>query len=324
MKSKSILVTGGSGFIGGEIVFQLSKLGYRVCVLDINKPLYNLPYMRFVQYDLRRISGLKKILTDVDVCIHLAALTGNSSYGISYQSKMFEDNSLIDINTISSAAKAGVKKFIYISSSLVYERSTAFPVKEEITDLLPAPRLAYSFEKLIGERTCEVFAKDYNMDYTICRLFNAYGINSNYREDVKRHVIADLLGKILEGQYPVQILGDGNQKRNFTHVEDLAAGILATIFNKHALGQTFNLGNSKEYSVFELLEMIWKLAKMKKPLKIKHLPSVKNDVVKNYPDLKKTEKILNWKAQISVEEGIKDLIAYKRSTFSAQSLQKIH
>lgn len=312
MKNKPILVTGGSGFIGGEVVFQLSRLGHNVYIADIKKPLYRLKNTHFIQCDLRKNFQKENIFKNIDVCIHLAALTGNSMYGSTYQSKMFEDNALIDINTISGAAKAGVKKFIYISSSLVYERSTRFPVKEQDSDFLSAPKLAYSFEKMIGEKTCETFAQDYKMDYTVCRLFNAFGLNSNNREDVKRHVIADLLEKVLAGQYPIQILGDGKQKRNFTHVKDLAAGIISTIYNKNARGETFNFGNRKEYSIIELLKIIWKLLQMEKSLKITHLPSVKIDVLRNYPDLIKTEKKLGWKAKISVEKGLQELITYKK------------
>lgn len=312
MKNKTVLVTGGSGFIGGEVVFQLSKLGYRVYIVDIQKPLYRLKNTDFIQCDLRKNFQKEHIFKNIDVCIHLAALTGNSIYGSSYQSKMFEENALIDINTISSAARSGVKKFIYISSSLVYERSKVFPLKEETADLLPAPLLAYSFEKLIGERTCKVFAQDYGMDYTICRLFNAFGLNSNQREDVKKHVIADLLEKVLSGQYPVRIFGDGKQKRNFTHVKDLAEGIIATVFNTNSSRETFNLGDNKEYNILELLKMIWKLVKMDDPLKIEHQPSVKIDVLRNHPDLTKTKKNLGWKAKISVEKGLQELIAYKK------------
>jgi UDP-glucose 4-epimerase len=311
MRKKIILVTGGSGFIGSEVVYQLVEKGWHVRVVDILKPQYDLKNVEYIKKDLRNSADFEALFKNVSICIHLAAHIGNISYGVTNQSQMLKDNLLMDLYTIDAAARSSVEQFINISSSLVYEQSKKFPVIEKDVLNLPPPFLSYSFEKLISEKLAATFAKDYSFNYTICRLFNAYGLNSFNHEDKHKHVIAHILEKMLSGQYPLEIYGKGEQKRNFTHVKDLARGIVATAGNPKAYNNDFNIGNPEEYSVLGIIDILWELIYKDKKVKLKHLKGFPEDVSRNYPDIRKSKKILGWEPQISMEEGIKELVDYK-------------
>lgn len=123
------------------------------------------------------------------------------------------------------------------------------------------------------------------------------------------HVIPDLVRKTLSGQYPLEILGDGNQVRSYTYVDDVADGIIFAAAN--AENDDFNIGNGVETKVAELAEMIWTLCGRKEPLKLKHLPAFKYDVRKRVPDISKIRK-LGWEPKLSLEQGLKITIEWLR------------
>jgi len=131
---------------------------------------------------------------------------------------------------------------------------------------------------------------------------NSFGIR-----DKHRHVIEDLFFKIKAGENPLIIIGDGKQKRCFTHVKDLARGIILTLENNKAINEIFNIGNEKEYEISEIVEIIKNVKFPEKKLKIKHIKNANNDVNRNSADSKKALKILKWKPEITMESGIQDL-----------------
>src|ERR1051325_7312570 len=312
MSKRTVLVTGGSGFIGSEVIHQLSLRGYRTINLDICRPKILRPGAHYVQHDLRKAIRFEQLPGQPDACIHLAAHIGNVVYGNTHPARMLADNALIDIQALQASAAARISRFIYVSSSLVYEQSSSFPFTEDCSERIPTPKLAYSFEKVFGERLCQAFHKEFGLPYTICRLFNAYGLTSDGQEDIHRHAIADLLEKVLSGQYLVEILGRGEQKRNYSHVRDLARSLLCVLENSRSENETFNLGNAREYSIKEIVRLIWKLAGQTRPLKIRQLPALSEDIARNRPSLKKARQVLGWKTEINMKEGLAELIAFKR------------
>jgi UDP-glucose 4-epimerase len=303
---KKIIVTGGSGFIGSEVVFQLLGKNYEVINLDIKKPKYKSDAI-FIKCDLRYEFPNKKILRSPEAIIHLAANIGNARYSLDNPYSMLSDNSLIDLNVAKGAVLTKTKKVIYISSSLVYERSNKFPADEILTDTIPHPKLAYSFEKLFGEQIFTNLHKQIGINYVICRLFNAYGVNSYGLRDKHRHVIEDIFQKLKSGNNELTIIGDGKQKRCFTHVKDLARGIILALENKNAINEILNIGSVKEYEINQIAQLIIKLHFSNRKIKIKHTSNINKDINKNSADSKKALKIIKWKPEISMEKGILEL-----------------
>lgn len=307
MKQKTIIITGGSGYVGEELIFQLLKKGYKVANIDKKKPTVN-NKATFYKHNLLNPTGLAKLLKNGDICIHLAAEVGGVSFANKYPAKIISNNSLIDINIINAAKNAGIKKIIYISTSIVYEKSNNFPLKENQTDSLPSPDLSYGFEKLFGENLCKAAEREYGLKFSICRLFNVYGIGSNGIGDPNGHVIPDLITKVKKSKEKIELWGGKGITRSFTHVSDIASGIIAVMESKKAENQIFNIGNSKEYSLEEIIKILWKLMKKKGVVKFKYKPTKFQDVKRSFADTGKAKKLLNWDAKIKMEEGLKGML----------------
>jgi nucleoside-diphosphate-sugar epimerase len=165
------------------------------------------------------------------------------------------------------------------------------------TDLgkYPPPASAYGFSKLIGEYYCRFFEEEFGLPYTICRPFNIYGLEDLPQAEVAlSHVIPDLIKKITGGQYPVEILGNGNQTRCFTHVADVARGIILAMKSPKALNEDFNLGSNHETRILDLAELIFKICYPQKKFKYVLKGGFKMDVKRQTPVIDKARKILRW------------------------------
>ena len=241
-KIEKILVTGGCGFIGSEVVKQLLVKGYQVRVVDnLSKIESSIKSgYDFIQADLADQHESEKVFSGMDVCINLAAKIGGIGYFHKYPATIISENNRIYSATFNAAVKSHIKRMVYISSSMVYESTDHFPSREDDISKIPPPVTPYGFSKLTGEWYCRAFAEEFDLKYTICRPFNAYGINEAPGEEVGyAHVIPDLVKKIFSGQYPLEILGDGTQTRCFTHVSDVASGIIAAMESDKAVNEAF-------------------------------------------------------------------------------------
>ena len=200
---------------------------------------------------------------------------------------------------------------VCVSSSMVFERADVFPTPETAVESSPPPLTGYGFSKLAVEYIARTYYDEFAVPYVIVRPFNAYGPGEMSGDRVGyAHVIPDLVNKILNGQYPLEILGSGKQIRSYTYVNDVADGIMFAAM--HAENNDFNIGNPIETSVLELAEMIWKLCGRKEPIKFRHLPSFKYDVQKRIPDISKIRK-LGWEPKTSLELGLRITIEWLKS-----------
>lgn len=187
--------------------------------------------------------------------------------------------------------------------------------KETDVPQIPPPITAYGFSKLTGEWYCHAFREEFGLNYSICRPFNAYGVNEAPGKEVGyAHVIPDLVKKILSGQYPVEILGDGQQTRCFTHVKDLANGIITIMESKKAINKDFNIANPQEIKIIELAKMIWGLCQKDKKFKVKFVLSFTHDIKRRVPDVTKMKKLLGWKAKINLEDGLPEIVAWLKKS----------
>lgn len=293
-KKISILVTGGGGFLGRELVRQLVKSGgYRIRVTDLVKS-QNFSGDDYIQGDLTNSDVAEKSFRGIDYCIHLAAKSGGIGFYHKYPATIIHGNNKLYSSVFEAAVKHKIKKIIYTSSSMVYG-FTELPMKEEDFGKYPTPPSAYGFSKLIGEYYCRSFLEEFGLPYTICRPFNLYGPEDLPQEEVAAsHVIPDFIKKILNGQYPVEVLGSGKQTRCFTHVADAARGIILAIHPPKALNNDFNLGSDKETEILELARQIFKICFPKKEFKYFLKSGFKMDVQRHSPVINKAYQVLGW------------------------------
>jgi nucleoside-diphosphate-sugar epimerase len=311
-KYKKVLVTGGCGFIGSEIVSQLLAKGYQVRVADdLSKPDSRVSKgYEFVRADLTDQTQANKVFKGIDACINSAAKIGGIGYFHKYPATILSENNKIHSATFNAAVKNRLKRMVYLSSSMVFEMTKKFPSREEDVAKIPPPASAYGFSKLSGERYCQSFAVEFGLPYTICRPFNAYGAKETPKKEIGyAHVIPDLIKKIFEGQYPLKLLGDGQQTRCFTHVSDVAGGIIATMESKKAVNEAFNISSPQEMKIIDLAKLLWKLCNQKKPFKVTYVESFKHDIKRRVPNSSKAKKILGWQAKIKLKDGLKEVIA---------------
>lgn len=315
MKKKNILVTGGAGFIGSEVVRQLLEKSYRVRIADdLSKTEVILSSQcEFLKVDLTNKKAAFLAVKEMDYCIHLAAKIGGIGYFHKYPATILSENNKMYSAIFEAAVKEKIQRIIYLSSSMVYESTTSFPSKEKDIKNNPPPISAYGFSKLVGEWYCKAFKDEFDLNYTIIRPFNAYGINESPKEEVGyAHVIPDIIKKVLSGQYPLQLLGNGNQTRCFTHVSDIARGVIMALESSYARNEDFNLGSEEEISIVNLAKYIFKLIHPNQVLKIKLVPGFEYDIQKRIPSIAKAKKVLGWKPVKKLKDELPMIIDWIR------------
>lgn len=310
---RKILITGGCGFIGSEVVKQLIKKGYLVRVVDnLSKPesVVKNGY-EFLKLDLTDKKQTEKAFIGIDICINLAAKIGGIGYFHKYPATILSENNKIYSATFEAAVKHKLKRMVYISSSMVFESTNRFPSGEDDLNKIPPPVSAYGFSKLSGEWYCRAFWNEHGLPFSICRPFNAYGVNEFPGEDIGyAHVIPDLIKKILAGKKPLELLGDGQQTRCFTHVKDLAEGIIAVMESPKAVNKDFNIASPREIKIVDLAKMLWRLCGRKDKLKVKYIKGFTYDIKRRVPDVSKIKKIIGWETKINLEEGLPEVVQW--------------
>ena len=312
MKQK-FLVTGGAGFIGSEIVKQLLDAGFSVRICDnLSKKDSQIDKRaEFIKADLTDSLQTKRVFRDIDIVINAAAKIGGIGYFHKYPAIILSENNKIYSSTFEAAVAAKIKRMVYISSSMVFESTPFFPSKEVDLFKIPSPVTSYGFSKLTGEWYCRAFHDQYKLPYSICRPFNAYGINEFPEREVgSAHVIPDIIRKILSGQYPLELLGNGQQTRCFTHVSDVASGIIAVSLHAKGENQDFNIATDQEIKMIDLAAKIWELMGIKKPFKVKYVPGFQFDIRKRIPNVQKVKKMINWQSKVKLEDGLKEVITW--------------
>ena len=249
---QKVIVTGGAGFIGSNLVDELINQEIEVIVLDnlsTGKQENINPRAVFYQCDVSRMpmNTFDYLFKDVDTVFHLAA-TPQVQYSIENPT---DNNNLYSlINMLEVSRILGVKRFVFSSSSAVYGNPKYTPINEDhpINPLSP-----YALHKLIGEQYCKLYSDIYNLDTVCLRYFNVYG-NRMPKEGAYKSVIS-----VFKEQYnkeSLNIVNDGEQKRDFIHVNDvIQANILATTSTKNHKGDIFNVGTGQAYTVNEIADM---------------------------------------------------------------------
>jgi nucleoside-diphosphate-sugar epimerase len=239
--------------------------------------------------------------------IHLAAIVGGIANFHKLPYTLTEVNNALTGAIVSAALEQQVERFVYVSSSMVFERATEFPTPEAHLEDCAAPRSAYGFSKLAGEVYTRAAHDQHGLRYTICRPFNAYGPGELPEPDEPgiAHAVPDLILKALSGQRPLQIFGAGNQTRTLTHVDDIADGLVTAMVSPAGENEDFNISASEELTVAELARLIWEACgNAPTDLELAHLPSFEVDVQRRWPSVQKARELLGWEARVDLRDGI--------------------
>lgn len=314
--SKRVAITGGAGFLGSHVADYFVDSGEDVVVVDdfSSGEKENLTNSRdeieIRETDLRESDETAEALSDMDIVVHLAAKIGGIGYFHDVPADIISMNDLMNKNVFDAASEHDLDRVVYASSSMVYERASEFPVSEEQTGETPPPESAYGYQKLTGEYYCEAYADQYDVPYSIFRPFNAVGTREPPGDEVgEAHVIPDFVKKIKEEkQYPLEILGSGEQVRSFTNVRDIARGVHKCAFDDAALGEGFNLGSSEGVSMRELAEMIWERCDRERDIEFSEQEAFEHDVQRRVPSSKKAQEVLGWEAEVTLEESLTQYI----------------
>lgn len=328
-----ILVTGSAGFINGYLVEELLRAGHTVVGVDnyskygrVAKSYDSHPNYRLVEGDAKNPDLLKELIADCDHLVASAARIGGISYFHEYAYDLLADNERITAAHFDAAIWAHkhkqLKKITVMSSSMVFENATKYPTPEDHLKDCPPPFSTYGFQKL----ACEYFARgaheQYGLPYTIVRPFNCVGVGESRALGGREipsgnvslamsHVVPDLVQKVLKGQDPLHILGDGQQVRHYTYGGDLAKGIRVCIEHPAALNQDFNISTPRATNVLELAEIIWKkIHGSAKPFRYISDKPFKYDVQHRSPDVSKAKRLLGYEATTSLETMLDEVIPW--------------
>src|SRR5580658_1645511 len=330
----TVLVTGSAGFIGGYLVEELLRRGYSVVGLDnyskygvVTRSYDSHPGYRFVEADARDVPLLTDLLLECDHLIAGAAMIGGISYFHTYAYDLLATNERIIAATCDAAIAAHKRsgrlaKVTYMSSSMVFESTDRWPSAEGDERRVAPPLSSYGFQKLAVEYFAHAAYDQYGLPYTIVRPFNCVGIGEQravgdvevLSGNVKlamSHVVPDLVQKVLKGQDPLHILGDGTQIRHYTYGVDLAEGIVAAMEHEDALNEDFNLSTAESTTVLELAEAIWVAIKGPEvPFRWVSDPPFEHDVNRRVPATEKAKRVLGFEATTTLDKILADVVPW--------------
>lgn len=327
-----VLVTGAKGFIAGYLIEELLNNGWSVIGLDnlskygfVQKSYDNHPNYIFIEGDAKNIKLLRELLADCEHFVAGAAMIGGISYFHELAYDLLAENDRITASSFDAAIWAykskNLKKITVMSSSMVFESTNVYPTPEGNQMQCPPPKSTYGFQKLATEYYARGAHEQYGMPYTIVRPFNCIGtgekraladrqVRSGNVLLAMSHVVPDLVQKILKGQDPLHILGNGKQIRHYTYGGDLARGIRLAIESPKAMNEDFNLSTDKSTTVLELAELIWNKINPGKPFKFVSDEPFAYDVQKRVPDVSKAIELLGFEAKTDLSSAMDEIIPW--------------
>jgi UDP-glucose 4-epimerase len=332
MTTERVLVTGSSGFIGGYVVEELLRRGYDVVGLDnhskygkVSKSYDDHPKYRLIEGDARDPDLLVHGLAGCEHFVAGAALIGGISYFHSFPYDLLATNERIIASSCDAAIRAfeddQLQKVTYLSSSMVFESADRWPSYEGQEREIPPPRSSYGFQKLAVEYFARSAQEQYGLPYTIVRPFNCVGIGEmRARTEVEvqsgnvklamSHVVPDLVQKIVKGQDPLHILGDGSQVRHYTYGADLGRGIVTAMKHPRAVNEDFNLSTAESTTVLELAERIWSRLNGDTPFRYVCDEPFEHDVQRRVPALAKAKEYLGFEATTTLDEILDEVVPW--------------
>jgi UDP-glucose 4-epimerase len=301
-----IVVTGGSGFIGTHLCGHLIDAGYKVRVLDIVPPKMGLK-AEFVRASVLDTLRLKKMFEGAEGVVHLAALIDVAT-SVADPYADFSVNAEGTMNVLEAARRSGVRKVAFASSAAVYGEPVRLPVDEEHPT---APMSPYGAAKLAAERYVLLYNSLYGMENTALRLFNVYGGGQNPASPYSG-VITKFATAIAEGNQPI-IFGDGEQTRDFVHVDDVCDAFLRAIEGQ-GCPMPLNIASGVETSVRELLETVCGICGA--DFSPTYVPERKGEIARSVADIKLARKKLGYSPKLALSQGLREILEARQGAQS--------
>jgi len=298
-----IVVTGGSGFVGTHLCNLLADNGHSVRIIDIAPPPLGV-HAEFVRASILDLPRLQRLVAGADAIVHLAALVDVSA---SMQDPFsdFSVNLAGTINVLEAARHSGVEKVAYASSAAVYGNPQTIPIDETHPT---APLSPYGLSKLTSERYVLLYNSLYGMKNTALRMFNVFGRGQSAFSPYSG-VITKFADAIAEGKQPI-IYGNGEQTRDFVHVDDVAAAF-AMALDGNGCDTALNIGSGKEIAILDLLEKMCSLSgKTPQP---EFRSSRKGDIARSCADISLARGKIGYYPRMDFEQGLKELLTSEQS-----------
>ena len=304
---KTVLVTGGTGFIGSHLCEKLLSFGNYVICLDNNftgsleniKHLRENPNFEFIRHDVT-----KELFLEVNEIYHLACPASPKDYQFN-SIKTIKTNILGTLNML-GLAKRTKAKILLTSTSEIYGDPTISPQHEEYWGNVNPIGIRSCYDE--GKRLAETLMMEYHrncgVDTRIVRIFNTYGPRLNKNDG---RVISNFIVQALENK-PITIYGDGLQTRSFCYVNDLVDGLIKLMSSNYV--NPVNLGNPNEITILDIAKVIVRMVGSNSEIEYKDLPS--DDPTRRRPDITRAKNILDWEPKIGLEEGLEKTIKYFR------------
>ena len=305
LKGKKVLVTGGAGFIGFHMCNKLSQLTEDLTIYDnlssgLIKNVNDVSKAKFVKGDILDLKTLSSIPKS-DLIYHLAAQV---VVGYSMENPLvdFETNAKGTLCVLEKARKDDAR-VVFASSAAVYGNPTVFPTPESYGF---HPFSCYGLSKVVGEEYCQMYREQYGLDIVITRFANVYGLRCH-------GVIHDFLDKLAKNPNKLEIIGTGQQCRDFVHVSDVVEALVKVGSEDYVNGDVFNLGLGKTTSIIELAKlMLTILGLQNKTVVTTTGVSWQGDVTKIWFDISKAKRELGWTPKVTLEDSIKEVIADRK------------
>ena len=315
LKNKKCLVTGGAGFIGSHIVKRLLREGVEEVVVldnyvtgrdDLLEDV--LDCVEAVKGDIRDAELVGKVMQDVDVVFHQAA-QADVPASLRVPGLDFEVNALGTLNVLRAALESDVERIVYASSASVYGNNIVSPEDRRFVESRAlTPLSPYAASKLSGEMLCTAYYHSFGLKTTSLRYFSIYGPGEIPKKNSYSLVVSIFIPQAIKGLGMV-IFGDGNQIRDFTHVEDVAYVNLLAATKSEAIGKVVNVGTGKATSIMDLALMVKKLVN---DVPIEYGPLPKGDPLGGYADTARLKEIIGYVPEIELEESITEYADWYR------------
>ena len=317
-----VLVTGGAGFIGSHLVKKLVREGETVTVLDNLStgrienldPLSTEDRLRFFDGDIRDRENVKRCVKDADRVVHLAAIA-SVPYSIRKPVETHEVNVEGTLNVLQACREHGIEKLVYASSCAVYGEPKFIPVTEEHQFSATSP---YAESKIASEAYCQIFREKHHLQTVCLRAFNVYGANqynSNYGG-----VITQFIDRLKKQQAPI-IYGDGEQSRDFIHVDDVVETITRIIRMPNNSDGTYNLGSGRATTINHLVSILQRIIGDDEFSPVYALPRL-GDIRHSQADIGKARRHLGFEPLTSLEKGLERLVAAETNLAVAAPVQQ--
>jgi UDP-glucose 4-epimerase len=318
-RKQRVLVTGTAGFVASYLVPELLARGYEVVGVDNlsrygpgSRPAIRHTNFSFVRLDAKRTTSLRPLLAACDHFVALAAMVGGVSYLNRFSYDLFSENTRLSTAAVDAAVWAHhhgrLARITVISSSHVYGETSVRGAREG-DERRRCPPTSYGLQKLTFELMAKEAHRQHDLPFTIVRPFNCVGREARGRDHrYGRHVIPDLIRKIRDSRAPLQILGNGRQRRSYIHGSDLARGIASCLNSPHAENEDFNLTSPDRLSVLEIAGLIWRRLRGG-ALRYRLCDGPTADLQVNVGDGEKAATRLGFQCRMSIDDVLEEMLA---------------